>query len=374
MEHKEINMEKMVRPLTAVGMKSDTSMTGVDVALIETDGIDIYWQGPWLSSPYPPELKSAIKSVMGERGQLDAPYLKHVEKQVTQHHIDALQTLLRHADKNALNVDVVAFPGHTVLHHPHDKVSIQIGSVEQLQAVLNVPVVNRFFQTDLSAGGQGSPLFPVFYEAMTRDLDKPVGVVSIGGLTSLSYIGANGELVGFDVGPGNILIDRWMDAKMGAEMDFDGLWAARGSIDQRLLTKMLAHPYFAKKPPKASDATDFDELMKDVEGSTVADGAATLTALTVQSIVRAAGFLPETPKMWIITGGGAMNPSIIKGLRQTLPGVRTAQEMRWNTECLEAQGWAFLAARTVFKLPISFPLTTGVLDPISGGLLHPRIK
>ncbi len=366
-------MEQGLHPLVAIGLKSDTAITGVDAALVKTDGVDIFENDISISRPYSEELRADIKSVLGEKGQLDVGHLKEVERKVTQHHIDTVQALLDMADKNPLNIDVIAFPGHTVLNRPSQKLSIQIGNADTMLQTFGRPVVNRFYQADLASGGQGAPIFPSFFDAMTRDMEKPLAVLSIGGLTSLSYIGVNGELAAFEVGPGNILIDQWMQTRMGAEMDFDGLWAAKGMVDQRLLRKLRAHPYFAKKPPKSADRDEFDPLMQDVDGSSVADGAATLTALTVQSIADAVSYLPENPKTWIVIGGGAFNPSIIKGLKQSLKGdVLTGEELHWNTSNIEAQGFAFLAVRTMFNLPISFPSTTGVPAPMPGGRIHQK--
>ena len=359
-------MDQGIHPLVAIGLKSDTAITGVD-------GIDIFENNLSISRPYSEELRKEIKSVLGEKGQLDVGHLKEVEQKVTQHHIETVQALLDLADKNPLNIDVIAFPGHTVLNRPSQKLSIQIGNAQEMLEAFGRPVVNRFYQSDLASGGQGSPIFPSFFDAMTREIEKPLAILSIGGLTSLSYIGINGELAAFEVGPGNVLIDQWMQTRMGAEMDFDGLWAAKGMIDQRLLKKLMSHPYFSKLPPKSADRDEFDMLLQDVDGSSVADGAATLTALTVQSIVEGAKFLPEYPSKWIVIGGGAFNPSLIKGLKQSLRGtVITGEELHWNTSNIEAQGFAFLAVRTLFNLPISFPTTTGVPAPMPGGRIHQK--
>ncbi len=366
-------MDQGIHPLVAIGLKSDTAITGVDAALVKTDGIDIFENNLSISRPYSEELRKEIKSVLGEKGQLDVGHLKEVEQKVTQHHIETVQALLDLADKNPLNIDVIAFPGHTVLNRPSQKLSIQIGNAQEMLEAFGRPVVNRFYQSDLASGGQGSPIFPSFFDAMTREIEKPLAILSIGGLTSLSYIGINGELAAFEVGPGNVLIDQWMQTRMGAEMDFDGLWAAKGMIDQRLLKKLMSHPYFSKLPPKSADRDEFDMLLQDVDGSSVADGAATLTALTVQSIVEGAKFLPEYPSKWIVIGGGAFNPSLIKGLKQSLRGtVITGEELHWNTSNIEAQGFAFLAVRTLFNLPISFPTTTGVPAPMPGGRIHQK--
>lgn len=368
-------MEHQIHPITTIGLASDTSIFGVDAAIIETDGADIFKKEKSISRPYPEELKEEILSILGEKGQLDTVRLKQIENKVTQHHIDTVQALLETANKSPLQIDAIGFPGHTVLHRPSSKISIQIGDAEALRDAFNIPVVSRFYQTDLASGGQGSPIFPTFFDAMTRHMKKPLAVISISGVTSVTFLGEFGEIKAFDVGPGNILIDMWMHERMGAEMDFDGLWAAKGTIDKRLLAKMMKFPAILKAPPKGLDRDEFYPILQDVEGSTIADGAATLTALTVFSVLEAAKkYLPYEPDTWIITGGGAKNPSIVKLFRQNLQNktVLTATEAGWDITTLEAQGFAFLAARTIFGLQITFPQTTGVELPLTGGTLLPK--
>ncbi len=364
-------MHSTLHPLYAIGLRSDTSMNGVEVALIQTDGIDIFERKYALSRPYTDELRKGIQSILGNKGQQNPERLKMVEHQITLHHIDAVRALLEQADKNPRNIDVIAFPGHTILNRPHEKLSIQIGDVQLFLDTFQRPVVNRFYQSDLASGGQGFPIFPVFFDAITRDMPKPLAVISISGLTSVSYVGIDGQLYGFESGPGNMLIDQWMQEKMGTEMDFDGLWAAKGHADERLLKKFLSHPYFLKKPPKSADRSDFQYLMDNLRGLTIADGSATLTELTVRSIAQSMAFLPKPPIRSILIGGGAFNPSLVKGLRQNLTNeILTAQETQWDASKIEAQGFAFLAVRSLFGLPFSFPKTTGVPAPMSGGMIH----
>ena len=362
-------METNLRPLWAIGLESDTAISGVDVALIKTDGVDIFEQPINLSRPYSPSMREAIISVLGEEGQQNLNYLKQVEDELTAHHISIVQELLDAQDMSPRQIDVIGFSGHTVLNRPEQKLSVQIGNAQTMLDAFGIPVVNRFYQTDLLSGGQGAPIFPVYYEALARKFEKPVVIFSIGGIASLTYIGQNGELIAFDVGPGNILIDKWMQMHLGAEMDFDGLWAQKGQIDERLLQKLLKHSSIEKAPPKALERKDFIPLLTDVEGSSLADGAATLTALTTKSLVLACEkYLPEEPKQYIITGGGSYNPTMVKYLRQHLKApVQTAQEIGWDAMCLDAQSFAFLAVRSLFGLPITFPTTTGVEFPLSGG-------
>lgn len=362
-------MDTNLRPLWAIGLESDTAISGIDAALIRTDGVDIFERGITLSRPYSPAMRDAIAAVLGEQGQQNFEYLKQVEEELTEHHISVVKELLDMQDMSPRQIDVIGFSGHTVLNRPAQKLSVQIGNAQKMLDAFGIPVVNRFYQTDLLSGGQGGPIFPVYYEALSRKLPKPLVIFSIGGIASVTYIGQNGELIAFDAGPGNILIDKWMQERLGAEMDFDGLWAAKGQIDERLLHKLMQHPSILKEPPKALERQDFNTLLTDVDGSSVADGTATLTAFTTQTLVEACEkYLPEMPAQYIVTGGGAYNPTMVKYLKQHLnASVQTADEIGWDAMCLDAQSFAFLAVRSLFGLPISYPTTTGVEFPISGG-------
>ena len=344
-------MDTNLHPLWAIGLESDTAVSGVDAALIRTDGVDIFERKATLSRPYSPAIRDAIISVLGETGQQNFDYLKQVEEELTDHHISAVKELLEQQNISPRQIDVIGFSGHTVLNRPSQKLSIQIGNAQKMLDTFGIPVVNRFYQTDLLSGGQGAPIFPVYYEALARDLPKPLVIFSIGGIASITYIGENGELIAFDAGPGNILIDKWMQERLGAEMDFDGLWAAKGQTDERLLHKLMQHPSILKEPPKALERQDFNTLLTDVEGSSVADGAATLTALTTKTLVKSCEtYLPQEPELYIVTGGGAYNPTMVKYLKQHLSApVKTADEIGWDAMCLDAQSFAFLAVRALLS-------------------------
>lgn len=364
-------MNVNLKPLWAVGLESDTAISGIDVAFICTDGVDIFERKKNFSRPYSPAIRESIRSVLGEKGQKNTQYLKQVEDMVTQEHISAVKELMDMLDISARQIDVIGFSGHTIFNRPAQKISVQLGNAQQMFNAFKIPVVSRFYQTDLISGGQGSPIFPVYYEALARDLPKPLVIFSIGGISSLTFIGNNGELIAFDVGAGNILLDRWIQEKLGAEMDFDGLYAAKGQVDERILHKLLQHDCIAKKPPKALDRTDFEDCLQEIAGLSVADGAATLTAFTCEALVQACQqYLPIDPESFIVTGGGSCNPSMIKYLKQHLNApVKTADEFGWDTMCIDAESFAFLAVRSLYGLPFTYPSTTGVPFPLSGGVI-----
>lgn len=365
---------EVIKPLTAMGLMSGTSMDGVDAALLVTDGVDIFEYGKALNRPYDMEMRAELRSITGRGAFDDEKKAREIERRMTLFHAEVTAELLELAGLRPEDVDVIGFHGQTLFHHPEAHLSLHIGDGDLLAAETHIPVVNRFRHSDMANGGQGAPILPAFHAALARDLEKPLVVLTIGGVTSLTWIGENGELIAFNPGPGNALIDDWMMKKHGTNMDFDGNMAASGTVDEKILSLMMKRPYFKKKPPKSLDRNEFEErVMEHLDGANAADGAATLTAFTAEAAAQAArDFLPGPAKRWIVCGGGANNPTLVRMLRQKIDTpVDAAREVKWNGDFLEAQGFAFLAVRHMFGLPFSFPATTGVPHSICGGLLHP---
>ena len=230
-----------LEPLKAVGLSSDTAISSIEAAYLLTDGLDIFEKDVVLSRPYSPELREALFSVLGEKGQLDLPHYRQVEELVTLAHIQAIRDLLEAVGLQ--KPDVIGYLGHTVLHQPQFKISYQIGDAQKVADTFQTQVVGRFAQSDLVAGGQGAPLYASFYDALTREEEKPLAVLDIGGLASVTYIGPNGELEAFVIGPGNILINAWMNRRLGAEMDFNGENAIKGKPDERVIQKLLKYNF-----------------------------------------------------------------------------------------------------------------------------------
>jgi len=199
--------------------------------------------------------------------------------------------------------------------------------------------------------------------------EKPCCFLNIGGVANLTYIGEDGALLAFDTGAGNALIDDWMLAKTGKKYDNNGETAAAGRIDEKILTDMLAHPFFTAPPPKSLDRNDFVSNLW--QGLSLEDGAATLTAFTVRGVLRAAEHLPQKPQRWIVSGGGRLNAEIMHGLRQGLGvPVNPIEDIGFDGDAVEAEAFAYMAVRSLRGLPISFPGTTGVAHDMTGGVLH----
>lgn len=362
-----------VRRYCAIGLMSGTSLDGVDAALISTDGEQEALYEAAITLPYPAAFRARLRGLLGRRpGPGDASTIA----ELTDRHAEAVATLLRQCGRRAAEIDVIGFHGQTVLHRPEAGETVQVGDGAQLAEGCGIPVVEDFRAADVAAGGQGAPFAPLYHAALASELDKPVCIVNIGGVANITWIGRprpDGEapILAFDTGPGNALIDDWLDNVTGAVMDEDGRIAARGRVDPVLLADLLADPYFRKAPPKSLDRDAFAGALERMAPLSAADGAATLAAFTARAIAAARAFLPEAPKRWLVCGGGRHNPVLLARLSEAVAApVAAVEAVGWRGDSLEAEAFAFLAVRSLRGLPLSLPSTTGVARPTTGGVLR----
>ncbi len=346
---------------------SGTSVDGIDVALIETDGEKVTSRGPAVTVPYQQAVRTLIRGVFGAERPNDAT--RTAEEALTSAHIEAVQRWSRESGQALSSVDVVGFHGQTITHRPERRFTWQLGDGTALARALGVQVVNDLRMTDVAAGGQGAPLVPIYHAALVRELPRPIAVVNVGGVANVTWVGADERLLAFDTGPGNGPIDDWCARRAGTQFDRDGMLAASGKVDRTRLERFSEHRYFARIPPKSLDRGDFNDHW--AEGLSAADGAATLTFGTARAIALAARHFPSPVTCWVISGGGARNPTLMRAIAQETGGkVVTAAGLGWDGDALEAQAFAFLAVRSLRGLPITFPGTTGAPRPLTGGRLH----
>ena len=359
----------------AIGLMSGTSLDGVDVALIETDGERVLAFGPTSYRPYAAQERVLLRGALAEATQLsnhtERPgTLGEAEALVTRIHAEAVEGFLRESAIARESVSVVGFHGQTVLHRPAARLTVQLGDGDALAERLGIPVVYDFRAADLAAGGQGAPLVPVFHRALARDLDRPrpMAILNVGGVANLTFLNGASEPFACDTGPGNALLDDFMLARTGAPCDADGAAAACGQVDEGWIANVLRHGFFSKNCPKSLDRNEF---RVDASAMSTADGAATLTALTAAAVERVTAHMPQTPRSWIVAGGGARNPTLMRMLAERLGPARveSAEAVGWSVEALEAQAFAFLAVRSLDGLPLTYPGTTGSPRPLTGGVV-----
>jgi len=361
-----------------IGLMSGTSLDGIDAALLETDGEDIAVPGPALGMPYDAETRAMLRAALEEAKSVAAgapvPYsIREAEQRLTEAHAEASKTLLKKAGLRAQDVSLIGFHGQTILHRPAQRWTWQIGDGALLAKLTGIDVVNDFRSADVKAGGQGAPLVPLYHAVLARNAKKanlvsPLVFVNIGGVANVTYINGD-EVLAFDTGPGNAPIDDWAMNHTRKPVDEGGALARQGRVDDRSLAEMLDNEFFEKVPPKSLDRLDFG--IDAVNGLSPADGAATLTAFTAASIARAREHFADMPTTWIVMGGGRHNPVLMGELRSRVNApVLVAEDAGWNGDFIEAEAFAYLAARSVKGLPLSLPTTTGVSRPITGGKLH----
>ncbi|MGQ7791657.1 anhydro-N-acetylmuramic acid kinase [Faunimonas sp. B44] len=359
---------------TALGLMSGTSLDGIDVALVVTDGARIERLGAARTYPYAPAERACLAAALREAsrlaGRADRPgILAEAERLVTERHVAAVEAFLAEAGAGAA-IDVIGFHGQTVLHDPARRLTVQIGDGQALADRLGTAVVWDMRAADVAAGGQGAPLVPVFHRALAErtGLAPPVAFVNIGGVSNVTFIGSDETLLAFDAGPGNALIDDWMLRRTGEPVDRDGGTARAGTADEELLRLFMSDPFFSVAPPKSLDRDHF--RIAALDGLSTADGAATLAHFTAASLAAASSHLPEAPRAWVVCGGGRNNRYLMEILAERLPQpVRSADDIGIDGDAVEAQAFAYLAVRALNGDPITFPGTTGVPRPLAGGIV-----
>jgi anhydro-N-acetylmuramic acid kinase len=345
--------------MRVIGLMSGTSLDGVDAALIETDGACVYAFGPALTVPYAPPLRAELRAIIAAGEAAPEAAVAEAAAKLTFVHAQAVAEL-------GARAELIGFHGQTILHAPARGITRQIGDAALLAQLTGTPVACDFRLADVAAGGQGAPLVPVFHAALAAGLEKPLLVVNVGGVANITYIGADGTLLGCDTGPGGALLDDFVLARTGAPMDVDGALASAGAPDEAVLDALLADPFFARPAPKSLDRQHFAHALLAVGHLSTPDGAATLAAFTARAI--GAAPLPARPSRVLVGGGGRHNPAIMRALAAAMSApVAPVEAVGWDGDALEAQCFAFLAVRVRRGMPLSFPGTTGVQAPTVGG-------
>ncbi|MCH9690950.1 MAG: anhydro-N-acetylmuramic acid kinase [Gammaproteobacteria bacterium] len=374
----------MTKPVWAVGLMTGTVLDGmIDIAIIKSDGEAIQEFGPWGLVPYPENVKSmlpkAVQAALSWDFQGAEPNIfKDAEAALTQAQADAVNQFLTANGLTPTQIAVVGFHGQTVLHRApvngQRGYTRQLGDGQLMANLIGTNVVCDFRSADMSAGGQGAPLSAIYHQALLKKIKAATdtAVLNLGGVANISWWdGAN--IIAFDTGPANGPINDWVLRHNKGQMDTDGTISAAGKVNEKYLSQLFSHPYLSAAYPKSLDRYDFTATM--VDGLGLEDGAATLAAFIAGSVDKALDLLPQKPTQLIVSGGGRKNPTIMRELAlRTGAKPVSAESAGFRGDALEAETFAYLAIRSMRKLPISFPLTTGVKTPISGGVLHTKSK
>ena len=358
-----------------IGLMSGTSLDGIDAALIETDGERVTRFGPGETQSYSASdraiLQGAVDRALTWGFDGAAPGFEAAERVLTLRHGLAVQRVLDAAGLARTDIDLIGFHGQTVLHRAPQAgcngQTLQIGDGAALARATGIAVVHDFRSADMAAGGQGAPLAPLYHDALARQsgLERPLAILNLGGVANVTWLAPGADPIAFDTGPANGLIDAWCQRMIGQSYDAGGKLAARGQVDQSALERLLTHAFFQLAPPKSLDRWDF--TLDPVLTLSAADGAATLTAFTARTVADAINALGR-PERLLVGGGGRHNPVLMAAIGDAA-GVRpeAVEAAGWRGDLLEAEAFAWLAARVAANLPTSLPSTTGAREPVCGG-------
>ena len=356
--------------LNILGTMSGTSLDGIDISVVRTNGLEMERLNKNFFFKFNNETqKKLFEFIQTSRFDLYDKNIYEIEDLITNEYINAI------SQSSFINdCDVIGFHGQTIYHNPKEKVSIQIGNPKKIADFFNKKIIYNFRQNDLNMGGQGAPLAPIYHKFLIQNLNAtlPACFVNIGGISNITYWDGN-QLIGFDTGPGNCLIDKVMKLKYNIEFDKNGEKASTGKLNDNLLNKLLDDKYFRIKPPKSLDKNYFDHYLEinKLNEKETNNLLYTLCEFTVLTIAKSLNFFPMLPKIMIYSGGGVNNLYLINKLKKiiNIKDINLTQK-KISTDFIEAELIAYLTARSLYKLPLTFPNTTGVSEPLSGGLIY----
>jgi anhydro-N-acetylmuramic acid kinase len=346
--------------LRILGFMTGTSLDAVDMAVVETDGLEISGLGPVGEVKLDPGVRGLVEAAISDAlaWPADAPEPRSfapAADAVAKAHVAAAQDFMARNRILPGDLDFVGLQGQTVLHEPPrpDRPrgrTVQLIDAPKVAAALGVAVIYDLRADDVAAGGQGAPLAPAYHAALVRysGLHTPTAVLNLGGVANVTLVKSDGELEAFDTGPANGMIDLMVQARTGARYDAEGALARAGRAREDLVQAYLAHPYFAIQGPKSLDRFDFP--LAPVESLSLEDAAATLTAFAAEAVARGLKRCSEIPLRLVVGGGGRLNPALMEEIRARVPlPVLTAEEAHWRGDLIEAEAFAFLAARSASR-------------------------
>lgn len=354
-------------------------MDGIDVAMIRTDGENIVEAMAFEAVDYDSSQRALLSEAMslstGLQERSSRPgKLSEIEHDITRWHADAIDWFCKKHAVGRSSEIVVGFHGQTVLHRPEAGLTVQLGDGQLLANSTGLKVVADMRANDMVHGGQGAPLACAYHAAMAAHVPgRPTAFVNIGGVGNITLVDEEGDLLAFDTGPGNALMDDWCLQHTGKPVDVDGALARSGTVDEGVLAELRRHEYFLDAPPKSLDRAGFTlDAVKDLKP---ADGAATLVMFTAHTIADAANWCGSPPAYWVICGGGRKNRFLMECLASLINApVVPAEAIHTDGDAVEAEAWAYLAVRSVRGLPLTWPGTTGTSEPVSGGRVFDPVE
>ena len=352
----------MTKIYKSIGLMSGTSMDGIDLALIESNGKEIIKSKNFDYQPYDKDFKTRLSNLIYNSPKLSE--IKIIENELTVLHAQLVNRFIAENKINREEIDLIAFHGHTILHLPAQGITWQIGNPYLLTHETGINVVADFRTRDVVLGGQGAPLVPIYHFHLFSNRSRPAAVLNIGGISNITYFANNQEteIEAFDICFGNAPLDDLVKKKFNLDFDEDGKIAKRGTIDFILADRILQNDIFHKKPPKSFDRDDFSNLLSPINSLKSEDALATFAYMHARAIQINLDFLTKRPKEIFVCGGGRKNVALMDEMKKWLTGVsiKAMEEIGLNGDAIEAEAFAFLGIRSLVDLPISFRNTTGV--------------
>ena len=359
-------MDKLYR---AIGLMSGTSMDGIDLALIESDGKNQIIINGFSYLTYDQNFKEKLQKItycITKKSQINPLEIKIIENELTILHANLVNDFLAKNNLSSKDIDIIGFHGHTICHDPKELISWQIGNGHLLANKTKIDVVADFRNKDVVNGGHGAPLVPIYHFYLLKNQVNPAAVLNIGGISNITYFNGEDEnnIEAFDISFGNAPFDDLVKKEIGIDFDENGQIAQNGKIDFKLAKEILSENIFHQKPPKSFHRQDFKHALKKLDSLKISDSLATLAHIHAEILKINLEFLSNKPKQIFVSGGGRKNPVIIKELKNSLEPekiiIRLIDEIDLNGDAIEAEAFAFLAIRSLKNLPISFKKTTGI--------------
>ncbi|MCB5191051.1 anhydro-N-acetylmuramic acid kinase [Methylobacillus arboreus] len=357
-------------PELFIGLMSGTSLDGTDsvIAALDNRQCQVIQQQ---FTPFPLKLKQQLLA-LHDQGDNELETTALVSNQLSQLYAENIAALLNAAQILPSAIRAIGCHGQTIRHRPELGFTLQIGNPSLLAELSGISVVADFRSRDIAAGGHGAPLVPAFHAAIFAHPEQHRAVLNIGGIANLTNLPpAGGAVTGFDTGPGNMLMDAWINKHQGKDYDTDGSWAATGKLVPNLFHRMLAEPFFSMAPPKSTGRDTFnlswiEQLLHQINDKyQPQDVQRTLLELTAISIAMAVTQYCGNVDELYVCGGGAYNSALLQRLRQLLPAVtiRLSDTLGLAVNAVEAAAFAWLAKQTLDGLPGNLPAVTGARGP-----------
>lgn len=363
----------IIKSLTTLGLYGGASLNSVELALLNSDGLDIQKLIKSASIPYPENLVIAIRSLLSKRmwsfDELEnSPEVQKVREHISIFYADCIREFC-----NTEKPDCIGIDGLTVFSDPQNRCSYQLEDGHKIANELQHPVITHFHKADLLSGGQASPLTPAFFNFVGQTIQKPVLFIDIEAVCSLIYIDENGKIIAFDCAPGTAMIEDWTFRHANMQTDYNGKLAALGCIHNQVVYHLLKHKKLKSYPPKSLDILQFNDKKEHLEGLSLEDGSATAVNFIAEAVYQAAlDFLPAIPRQIFVGGEGIKNPTLLRSIKQNFSPrkVYNLTDINPQLNAIGAQATAFNAVRRIYALPITYPETTGTCEPITGGEIY----